>query len=202
VASAIDWDGLDALEVGSGRGGGAAYVKEAFNPASLVGIDLTPHAVAFCSQHHSAEELYFARAHAQSLPFATGSLDVVINVESSGHYLRIERFLSEVVRVLRPRGWFLCADLRHKRNLVAWRDQLASTGLQLVEEQDITPNVVRALELDSSRKRLLIDQHVPRLLRGVFGKFAGMSGAGLARGAPQPGDRIYLNFVLRKSAPA
>ena len=41
VASVIDWTGLEALEIGSGRGGGAAYIKQHFKPKSIIGIDIT-----------------------------------------------------------------------------------------------------------------------------------------------------------------
>ena len=198
VADAIDWSGLDALEVGSGRGGGAAYVKRRFEPRSMVGLDITPNAVDFCDQYHATEGLSFVCGDALNLQFDDDSFDVVINVESSLLYPDVERFLSEVVRVLKPDGYFLYADIRYCEDVDAWRTQLRDTGLQLVKEEDITPNVVRALELDGERKRKLIDQHAPMAIRKVFKTFAGVKGAELARGSPKAGERLYLNFVLRK----
>jgi SAM-dependent methyltransferase len=199
VASALDWVGLEALEVGSGRGGGSAYIKRRFEPASYVGIDITPRAIDFCCQHYATDGLHFALGDAESLPFAGDSLDVVINVESSVYYPRVQRFFSEVARVLRPSGWFLYADMRYWEDIPAWREQLARAGFRLVVEEDITPNVVRALELDGARRRMLIDQYVPRMLRGMFRGFAGLDGAGLARGSGKTGERVYVNFVLRKA---
>jgi ubiquinone/menaquinone biosynthesis C-methylase UbiE len=198
VAEAIDWTGLDALEVGSGRGGGAAYIKRRFEPRSMTGVDITPNAVDFCNQYHATENLSFVCCDAQDLQFDDDSFDVVINVESSLHYPNVERFLGEVVRVLRPNGYFLHTDIRYYEDVDTWRTRLQDTGLQLVKEEDITPNVVRALELDSARKRRLIERHAPRIIRGSFKTFAGLTGAELARGAPGPGERLYLNFVLRK----
>jgi ubiquinone/menaquinone biosynthesis C-methylase UbiE len=46
------------------------------------------------------------------MPFPDASFDAVINVESSHCYPSMGRFLSEVHRVLRPRGSLLFADLR------------------------------------------------------------------------------------------
>lgn len=198
VASAIDWVGQEALEVGSGRGGGAAYIKRRFKPESIIGIDITANAVDFCNRYYSIEGLSFARGDAESLQFDDNSFDVVINVESSMYYLNVERFFREVVRVLRPNGYFLYADMRYLEEIDTWRAQLRNTGLQLMEEEDITSNVVRALELDSERRRKLINQYVPKIFHGLFNEFAGMTGAGLAHGSPKAGERIYLNFVFRK----
>jgi SAM-dependent methyltransferase len=119
----------------------------------------------------------------------------------------VERFFSEVARVLKPNGYFLYADMRYLDEVDHWRAQLRRTGLRLLSEENITPNVIRALALDRERKRKLIDQYAPRLLRKPFNEFAGMTGAGLApdsnnrglaRGSPKDGERIYLNFLFRK----
>jgi ubiquinone/menaquinone biosynthesis C-methylase UbiE len=199
VASAIDWSNAHALEIGSGRGGGASYVKRRFRPQSVVGIDITANAINFCCGHYAIDGLSFARGDAQLLPFARNSFDIVFNVESSGYYPDFERFLQEVVRVLRPGGHFLYADMRYQEDVKTWRAQLSKTGLQLVKEEDITPNAVRALELDRERRQDLVKQHAPRVLHGMFGIFAGLGGADLAHGPPKPGERVYVSWVFCKS---
>jgi len=40
VAAAVDLHGMDVLEVGSGRGGGSAYICRAMGPKSVTGLDL------------------------------------------------------------------------------------------------------------------------------------------------------------------
>ncbi|MCI0397851.1 MAG: class I SAM-dependent methyltransferase [Chloroflexi bacterium] len=202
VASAIDWTGLDALEVGSGRGGGAAYVMRRFKPRSLTGIDITANAVSFCQRYHVVEGLSFRRGDAESLPFADHSFGVVMNVESSLYYPNVERFFSEVVRVLRPDGYFLYADIRYADEVERWRGQLRDTGLRLSKEENITPNVVRALELDRERRQTLIRRYTPRLLLKPTYHFAGVTGAELARDRPKDGERLYLNFCFRKGGEA
>lgn len=198
IASAIDWTGLDGLEVGSGRGGGAAYVMRRFSPRSLIGLDITANAVAFCQKHYAINGLTFKRGNAESLPFADHSFDVVMNVESSLYYPNIERFFSEVVRVLRPGGHFLYTDARYSDEIDRWRRQLANTGLHLRHEVDITANVIRALELDKERRETLVKRHIPRFLHWATLPFAGVQGAELARGRPQPNERLYLTFFFRK----
>lgn len=199
VASTIDWSDARALEVGSGRGGGADYIKRRFRPRLVVGIDITTNAIDFCCHHYSIEDLAFAQGDAQLLPFAKNSFDIVFNVESSGYYPDFERFLSEVVRVLRPGGYFLYADMRYQEDIETWRTQLGETGLQLIKEEDITPNALQALALDREHKQEMIKQHTPKVLHGLFGIFAGLGGADLAQGQPKPGERVYLNWVFKST---
>ena len=84
VASAIDWTGLEALELGSGRGGGAAYITNNFKPKSYIGIDMTSSAVDFSTWRYAGEGLSFLQCNAEALPFEKTSFDVVINIEASG----------------------------------------------------------------------------------------------------------------------
>src|SRR5262245_29330717 len=45
VAGAVDLAGCNVLEVGSGRGGGASFVKRYLRPAQMIGLDLSENAV-------------------------------------------------------------------------------------------------------------------------------------------------------------
>jgi ubiquinone/menaquinone biosynthesis C-methylase UbiE len=198
VAGSISWSGLDALEVSSGRGGGANYIRRHFNSTSFIGVDLSTEAVNFCNRYYSVEGLSFTQANAESLHFPDNAFDVVINLEASLYYPAIERFFSHVVRILKPGGHFLYADMRYVDEIDLWRVQLKNTGLELLREEDITRNVVRALALDQARKKDLADRYIPRVLRRTFYHFGGISGDGLARGDPKVGERLYLFFVFQK----
>ena len=46
----------------------------------------------------------------RSLPFADGSVDVVVNIESARHYNDRRRFLHEVYRILKPGGCIVASD--------------------------------------------------------------------------------------------
>lgn len=199
VAAPGEWAGADALEVGCGRGGGADYVARTFAPRSLVGIDVTHNAVRFCRRSYDAPGLFFRVGDAHALPFADASLDIVLNVESSLLYERPERFFAEVSRVLRPGGSFLFADYRRGRKVAVLAEQLKSSGLVVVDEEDITRNVLRAMQRDDVRKERLVARYAPRALRSSFRRFAGVGGEGgheLAAFASR--ERVYLRFVLRK----
>ena len=200
VAKAVDWNEADVLEVGSGRGGGSSYLFQSFKPRSFIGVDISEQAVDFCKRNYSISKLSFENGNAEEMRFADNSFDILINVESSLYYPRVESFLREVVRVLKPSGYFLYADIRFVEEVETWKQQLQLLKLNLIEEQDITPNVVKALDLDYERKRNLIAKHIPRFLQGAFGNFAGISGGGFYRGTPKNGERVYLNHVFQKPA--
>ena len=198
VAGAIDWHGLDALEVSCGRGGGSSYIRRYFKPRSIIGIDITANAIDFCHRNYSIEGLSFMRGDAESLQFAGNSVDVIVNIESSICYPNVERFYDEVVRVLKPNGFFLYADLRQEDEIDTWRAQLRTTGLELLKEENITPNVLEALDRDNERKQKLIDQYVPKFLHKPFNEFAGMKGSEFFYGSLKNGNKRYMSFVLRK----
>jgi ubiquinone/menaquinone biosynthesis C-methylase UbiE len=198
VAAAVDLAGLDVLEVGSGRGGGASYIARYLKPRSMVGLDITKGAIRFCNSRHRAPNLSFVRGDAESLPFDAGSFDAVVNIESSHCYRSMDRFLAGVCRVLRPNGYFLFADHRERGEFDALQGQLRNSGLTLLHEQTITLNVLRALDLDNARKRKLIEAKVPKVLQGVFCEFAGMTGTRGVYARFVAGDKEYFSFVLQK----
>jgi ubiquinone/menaquinone biosynthesis C-methylase UbiE len=199
VASQVELAGRDVLEVGCGRGGGAAYVARSLRPRSTVGMDLAGKAVDFCRRHHVVPRLSFAQGAAEALPFPDQSFDVILNVESSHCYSSMDRFLTEVRRVLRPAGFLLLADRRERSMVPLLREQMNRSGLQVLSEDRITANIVRALDLDDSRKQSLIHSKVPVVLRKAFKHFAATRNTSLYR-AFCAGSWEYLSFVLRKPA--
>jgi len=203
VASAIDLDNLDVIEVGSGRGGGAGYVKQYHKPKTLLGIDYSSNAVALCAQHHCSDGLAFVTGDAESLPFEDASVDAIINVESSHCYGSMDDFVSEVHRILRPGGHFLFADFRPRQRLAELTNQLCRAvspdrpGLRILRQIDITPNVLAALDADHTRKRAQIKRGAPWWVLGLLEQFAGLQGSHIYEQF-RTGAIVYQSFVLQK----
>ena len=197
LASQVDLAGKAVLEVGSGRGGGAKYIAQYLKPKQMLGLDLATNAVEFCNTQHAVDGLSFVQGNAEDLPFEDNQFDVVINVESCHAYGSVELFLKEVIRVLRPGGYFLCTDLRLKSSMNILRKQLKNSGLELLEERDIGANVVRAIELDDANKRELIEDRIPDWFKASFSEFAGVRGSKIHLDL-ESGERVYCVFISRK----
>jgi len=166
TATQVDLNGKRMLEVGSGHGGGASYIKRYLGPDSYTGVDLNPNAVALCRKVHNVPGLDFVEGSAEDLPFPDESFDAVINIESSHTYPNFSRFLTEVARVLRPGGHFLYTDVRNTPDIAAWEAALADAPLRMISERKI--NTEAALGLENTWDHYwqeVITRRAPAILR-------------------------------------
>jgi ubiquinone/menaquinone biosynthesis C-methylase UbiE len=197
VTGAVDLSNLDVLEIGSGRGGGASYVARYLKPKTLTGMDFSDRAIEFCKHIHAIDGLSFIKGDAEALAFDAGSFDAVINIESSHCYGSMETFLANVKRVLRHRGYLLYADLRNRNDVVVLQRQMEQSGMKILKREDITPNIIKSLDLDNERKLLLIRALFKTWLLKSFQEFAGVKGSKIYAGF-QSGAMVYLHYVLQK----
>lgn len=199
LAAKGDIKGKNVLEVGSGRGGGARYVAGSFQPASYTGMDIAQSAVDLSNKIHVLPNLRFIQGSAESIPLADNSIDSVLNVESCHAYGSVDKFLSEVKRVLKPGGLLLLVDFRDVKNMELLRQQMKNSGLQLLEEENIAPNVVKAMEAEDEVKRARIKKLFPPKWQELFGEFAGVVGSRIHMNL-KTGARQYYRFVLKKNS--
>ena len=199
LALKTDLQGKHVLEVGSGRGGGAKHVAGALKPASYVGMDLAQNAVDLANKLHHLPNLKFIQGSAEEIPLADNSIDVVLNVESCHAYGSVEKFISEVKRVLKPNGIFALVDFRDTEKMDVLRDQLKNSGLTWVEEENITSNVIQAIEEEDDVKKARIKKLFPPKWQKLFGEFAGVVGSTFHTKLKN-GVKVYHRFVLKKPA--
>lgn len=154
LAVQVPLQGKNVVEIGSGRGGGCDYLARYFAPRSVIGIDLSENAVTFCNSRYRVPALRFMSGDALSLPLAEHSADVVFNVESSHCYDSLEKFASEVKRVLSAGGFALLSDLRPAPEMPVLISTFEAAGFR-VSGHDITANVVAALD-QRSRSHLQV----------------------------------------------
>jgi len=163
VLEPVDLKDKDVLEIGCGAGGGAHFIMRNYEPKSLTAIDLIPANIEAAAERGSLPGLTYAVGDATSLQFSDNSFDVVVSIESSHSYSSIEKFLSEVKRVLRPGGVFLYADHRPikdewgpDRTLAALQSQVRETGLTVLRAEDITPNIDAASDMLNQGKEFML----------------------------------------------
>ena len=166
--------GKKVVEVSCGRGGGAAHVAASYLPASYLGIDISEKNLELARQRFAKVlPLAFQAGNAESLPLPDASCDALLNVEASHLYDNPAQFFAEAFRVLKKGGMFFHVDL-------AWKDKdppgmIAAAGFELEAVEDITRNVVQALELDSERREAIVMSFPPDL-RNDFRDWSGVQG--------------------------
>lgn len=198
VAGAVPLEGRDALEVGCGRGGGSSFIARYLRPRTMTGVDFSQKAVLFCRQSHAVKGLSFECADAERLPFADGSFDAVVNVESSHCYGSVPAFLSEVRRVLRAGGSFLFADFRLADEISALRADLLRSRLDLVRETEITGNVLASLESGEGRRLHLMKTALRGIMLRYFHELVGTQGSVIFEQF-RTGIVRYFSFVLQRT---
>lgn len=197
TATQADLSGKRVLEVSCGHGGGASYLMRILQPASYTGLDLNPAGIRFCQKRYKLLGLDFVQGNAEKLPFEDESFDVVLNVEASHCYPHFPRFLAEVVRVLRPGGYFPYADLRPSNEIAEWEAYLADTPLRQLSQKEINAEVLRGIEKNSQKSRDLVDRHLPAFLRFAGREYIGVQGTQLYRYL-ESGDISYRMYCFTK----
>ena len=115
----------------------------------VTGVDLSDEMLTEAENYARLQDLgqavSFRKGNVQRLPFADGSVDLVVSTFSLHHWNDPVAVLDEVDRVLRPGGSFLVFDLRRDLSAPAWLLLWVVTGF-LVE-----PALRRANEPLASR---------------------------------------------------
>ncbi|MFO8022393.1 MAG: class I SAM-dependent methyltransferase [Perlabentimonas sp.] len=197
VVSKVEVENKDVLEVGSGRGGGASYITRYRKPKSYVAMDISENVIKFCNNYHNVEGLSFVTGVAEEPPFPNESFDIVVNVESARCYKSIKKFFEEVHRMLRPEGHFCFADMIKKGEYDEVKADLLASGFEIVNETNISQNVVKALDADHARRDGVIEKKAPKFLRKAFRQFAGTKGTERYESFAN-GKMEYWSFVLKK----
>lgn len=197
VATAVDLMNKDVVEIGSGRGGGASYIKRYLKPKTMIGVDYSKNAIKFSNKQHSVEGLTFMHGDAENLPLANESVDVVVNIESSHCYGSMKKFVEQVGRVLRPGGYFLFADLRPSEEMDALDKTFSDAGFEVLKKELISKEVVNAMDAFHEFKLAFFQNMVKGWLKKPLNDFVGVKGSNIHKELSN-GEMVYYHYVLRK----
>lgn len=129
--------GAACLEIGCGKGDMAARIVDAFGPARYVATDLDPRQLEAAKQNlakrypaglPAAVEL--RTADMLDLPFPDASFDAVFAFVAIHHasprhrdFANMPRALSEIDRVLKPKGSLVYEEIEHKEKIRRWLEE-------------------------------------------------------------------------------
>ena len=88
-------------------------------------------------------------------------------------------------------------DFRSDYEMDELHEQLEKTGFKKLSEETITPEVVKALELDDDRRRRLVKKMAPGFLGNMALTFAGATGTETYDFFVN-GKYEYFSFVFQK----
>lgn len=137
----INTANLKILDVGCGRGGGVDILSKYYQFSEVHGCDINEVGINYCKSY--IKNVDFKVSDAEDLDYEDGYFDIVINIESSHCYKNVNKFYSEVARVLKPNGYFLYTDIDinpKKYNI--------DNYFNLYKVSDITKNVALASKND------------------------------------------------------
>jgi len=197
VVKDVDLHDKDIIEVGCGRGGGGAFLLRYKNPLSYTGIDLSETAIERCKKQYPFSNARWIHGLADALPIPNDSVDVVINVESSHCYPLMEKFLSEVRRILKPNGHMAFCDLRISSEVETLDKNIKTSRLCILERHEITSQVLQALDHVSDTRDAQITSVFPSIIRQAVRDFAAVKGTAVYN-MLRNGQMQYLCYLLKK----
>ncbi len=106
-------ENLRFLDLGCGTGWAVRYVASLLHQrGEFYGVDISPSMIERAKDHaREFPHAIFYKANAEELPFQDDFLDLVMCTNSFHHYLHPVQALSEIHRVLKPRGRVYIMDL-------------------------------------------------------------------------------------------
>lgn len=99
----------DVLEIGCGKGVGAALVASEFNPHKIFGLDFSALQIERAKKTQkqtsfSLKKLSFKQGAAEKISFPDSSFHKLFSIEALQHFSDIEQFVAEAFRVLKTSG--------------------------------------------------------------------------------------------------
>jgi ubiquinone/menaquinone biosynthesis C-methylase UbiE len=204
IKAAMPLHDKNIVEVGSGRGGGAVYIATHWKPKTMTCIEISNDCVLFANQYQKPKcpnVLHFQQGDATALPLLDTSYDVILNIESSHCYSSFLTFVQEVYHILQPGGLFVMCDMRLTKYVPQMEAEMEQAGFTILENVDITPNVLKSLEVSTEERAKLIREInstlYVRCFNIFYSNYCGLKGSQMYQKF-YTGHSQYKRYVLQK----
>ncbi len=95
------------LDIASGSGYGTKMISK--GAKKVYGVDISEDAVNYARSHFNSRNIDYSVGSGTKIPLADNSIDVVVSMETIEHIEAQEAHLSEIVRVLKHDGVYICS---------------------------------------------------------------------------------------------
>jgi ubiquinone/menaquinone biosynthesis C-methylase UbiE len=202
---------VHVIELGCGTGAGAHHVCQHVLPeCTYEAIDMQEAAIRTAQRKFVPElenRLRATCADATRISIPRESADIVSVCETHVTEMAGEvtdedrRFFRQVHTVLKPGGFMVWGNAIPDNTWQPCFDALEETGLELVEEHDVTEEAIAARDQDEARINAYVDACIERFRAfriPVFGNMKrGEAEIALKNFSRHPGTRLYENMVDR-----
>lgn len=185
---------IKAIEIGSGRGGGLAYLNGVL-PFAVQGLERSAAGVRF-ARRRGIDSIH---ASVTDMPFANASVDMAFSVEMLFIFGETDQAFAELARVLKPGGRIVAADFRpwKIRRTKAHVHELADRhGFAVKSFEDLTERARRSI-IEGEPQRSAILEKVPRIFRYDMPDMFSLEGTPRYRSWVE-GRRSYFLTVLER----
>jgi GT2 family glycosyltransferase/SAM-dependent methyltransferase len=143
--------GLRILDIACGEGYGSAILAE--HALSVVGVDISPEAVAHAQATYTSPKLRFEVGSCEQIPLGNASVDAVVCFETLEHVAAHDQVMAEFRRVLQPDGFLVisCPDRLEYSEIPKFRNPFHVRELYLNELRDLLGRYFRNVQVYGQR---------------------------------------------------
>jgi len=141
----VDVDAIhDVLEIGCGVGAISAFLADSYR-MNVQGTDFDPEQIELArTRQPTSGRLRFAVEDATRLTFENASFDLVLSQDIFHHIPDWEQVVQEVVRVLRPEGYFIWLDVVSPQSIARLFQPLVKNHLSLFTLEQVQSAFARS----------------------------------------------------------